>query len=292
MSSQASSSSATDLNMQTKFPQLLTTLDANINHHLQNHPQNFNFRPEVPPWLGCPPAVGAGPGPPSPSQQTSAVNHFGLSSSIFPPRIHSELPHSQAPMPQDNNNAAARPPFYHQPMVSPHMSATALLQKAAQMGATISKPSASSSSTIEPHQGHVGTSGFGLGVLSSHEDMRSGFGNKAATALIMDHSQMASPPPVLHGMMSTTSLSPSAVFEGSFEEAFEGMLGAKREGNAADNNQGKFPTRNDEGSDGLTRDFLGLRHLSHRDILNMAGLDPRMNPSSYGQSPRQKPWQV
>lgn len=137
----------------------------------------------------------------------------------------------------------------------------------------------------------MGTSGFGLG-LSSHEDMRSGFGNKAAAGLIMDHSQVASPLPVLHCMMSSTSLSPSAVFEGSFEETFEGMLGAKREGIAADNSQGKFPTRNDEGSDGMTRDFLGLRPLSHRDILNMAGLDPCMNPSSYGQSHSQKPWQV
>lgn len=160
------------------------------------------------------------------------------------------------------------------------------------MGATVSKPSASSSFTLEAQQGHMGTPGFGL-WLSSHEEIGSSFDhgltafrNKAA-ASIMDPSQVPSPHSVVHHMMS--SLHPAAAFEGSFDEAFEGMLGAKREGNGDHDNVGRLQHGSEEG-DVLTRDFLGLRPLSHTDILNMTGMDPCMNPSSFEQLHNQKPW--
>lgn len=44
--------------------------------------------------------------------------------------------------------------------------------------------------------------------------------------------------------------------------------------------------RNDE----LTRDFLGLRTFSHRDLLNLTGLESCMSSSSYEQQSNKKPW--
>ncbi|KAH7681970.1 beta-beta-alpha zinc fingers domain-containing protein [Dioscorea alata] len=102
------------------------------------------------------------------------------------------------------------------------MSATALLQKAAQMGATMS----TSSNNAPPFQ-----------------------------------EQMAS-----HTFTQASS------FHGSspFEEAFGGFMGSRKEERRID--------------EGMTRDFLGLRALSHGGILNLALLDPNcMSSSSFEQ---------
>ncbi|RVW52348.1 hypothetical protein CK203_072087 [Vitis vinifera] len=46
------------------------------------------------------------------------------------------------------------------------------------------------------------------------------------------------------------------------------------------------------GNDGLTRDFLGLRAFSHRDFLNIPGLDQMNSASPYEQqNQNQTPWQ-
>lgn len=71
-----------------------------------------------------------------------------------------------------------------------------------------------------------------------------------------------------------TSLSSGTGFEGSFDEAFGGSLGSKREGNGGED-LAKTHHRNQEGGSGggndvLTRDFLGLRAFSHRGFLNIA----------------------
>ncbi|XP_010242234.1 PREDICTED: protein indeterminate-domain 7-like isoform X1 [Nelumbo nucifera] len=285
----------------------------------QQQQLHFNQRSEVPPWLACSSVVlGAGPGPPP----------IDLSSSIFSTRLDQEFSRTQPSTHQENFNSSPTPslPPYH-PLASPHMSATALLQKAAQMGATMSKPS--SSATLRPHQAHMlaantgnatksvptTTTGFGLG-LSSREEMESGFvhvmdafANKAGFASSLIDSVCATAgsggPSLLQDMMN--SFSSTTGFDGSsFQDAF-GMLSSKRNGNL---NEALMKTtsstthigRNEGGgshgggvaggNDGLTRDFLGLRAFSHRDILNIAGFDHCMTSSPYDQTiQNQKPWQ-
>ncbi|XXG46028.1 hypothetical protein AAC387_Pa02g0968 [Persea americana] len=311
LSSQPGTSTAhghsSNINLQAQF-HLLDPTDNNshgnnINAHdlqglsmkreQQQEQHHFNMRQEMPPWLSM---VGDGPGPQS--QAPTHLNQLDLPSSIFSTRLEHEFPHPQAPIPSENPSLPS--PF--QPTASPHMSATALLQKAAQMGATMSKPS----SMFRPHQGHMSanatasaaaTTGFVLGQ-SSREEMESSFvhglttfGNKA---ILVDHASSTSSasPSLLQNMMS--SLSSGGGFEGSFDETFGGLFGSKREGNPGENPT-KGHHRNEEGgsgeNDGLTRDFLGLRAFSHRDILNMAALDPCMSSPSYEQTQNQKPWQ-
>ncbi|RWR73644.1 protein indeterminate-domain-containing protein [Cinnamomum micranthum f. kanehirae] len=308
VSSKASTSTShgpsTNINLQTQFPHLLNTPEQNSHSNNINAPefqgltlkreqqeQHQFLRPEVPPWLAL---VGAGPGPPT----QTPIPHLHLPSPVFSTRIENEFSQSQDPMP--NNNHSLLPAFHPTP---PHMSATALLQKAAQMGASMSRPS--SSSMFRLHQGHMtgnatasssATTGFGMGQ-SSREEMESSlvhglttFGNKAD--VLLDHTPPTSAS-LLQNMM--TSLSSGTGFDGSFDEAFGGLLGLKREENGGEN-PAKTRHRKQEGgsgggNDGLTRDFLGLRAFSHRDILNMAGLDPCLNSSSNEQTPNQKSWQ-
>jgi hypothetical protein len=186
------------------------------------------------------------------------------------------------------------------------MSATALLHKAAQMGATMSSKPGSLRPT---HQTHVSAATdsaninatankFGLN-LSSREEMATRFahglppfGNKAAAG----PSASAIHPSLLHDMVS--SLSSSTDLEGtSFEDAFGGILNSDRDGSLHDT-PSKTTTHHETaasaaagGGEGLTRDFLGLRALSHSDILSIAGLGNGMNTSNEHQNQPQKPWQ-
>ncbi|KAJ6704375.1 SERINE/THREONINE-PROTEIN KINASE RIO [Salix viminalis] len=193
------------------------------------------------------------------------------------------------------------------------MSATALLQKAAQMGATVSSKA---TGLMRPHyhqqqqeQAHVSanadnvsntnTAGFGLN-LSSREELASGglflisgsarFGNKAGPPVVPSgaaRSTGAVPPSsgsLLTDMMD--SLSSASGFE---EPSFEDALGSSYSLSKT--------TRNDHGSgsnggnEGLTIDFLGSRPLSHSDIvMSMVGLSNCINSSHEQQI--HKPWQV
>ncbi|XP_050220154.1 protein indeterminate-domain 12-like [Mercurialis annua] len=225
-----------------------------------------------------------------------------------------------SPNPNINNNFPALPPF--QPVTaSPHISATALLQKAAQMGVSMSKPSSSSSSSatatsmVRPHQAHMseittatgfsstsvvsttaGNNNSSVGCFSSREHIKN-----VSSGIINQHDhQTITNSSIVNEMMS---------FDRSMSdfdrEAFNGMLNPKRDGyinihnnfqeNLSKSAESQFSrTDSVHGNDGLTRDFLGLKTFSHKDFLDIAGF-AHLNSnssSSYGQhSQNQSDWQ-
>ena len=118
------------------------------------------------------------------------------------------------------------------PAASAHLSATALLQKAAQMGATIG----GAGYTQMAGPATSATAAFGLGLpglqnAQHHHQQQDGGGGVMAAGLARTASS--------HG-------------RGGDEGGGGGGGGS---------------------GDGMTRDFLGLRAFSHRDILGLAGLD-------------------
>ncbi|KAK7381764.1 hypothetical protein VNO80_00311 [Phaseolus coccineus] len=275
------------MSLQTQFnPQNLHAFS------MKKEQQGFNVRPEVPPWLAPP----------------TTVDQLSSSPSI----MFSPPPHRENPNPSLGPTLAA---YQSVPSASPHMSATALLQKAAQMGATMSRSGSSPAMARAHHQAHMtssadsGTAHFGLN-LSSREDTTttttsttttttvttntatvfshgllssSPLGNKAATAA-------SSAPSLLHDVINSFS-SPSA-FEGTpFEDAF-GVIQSSKKLDEDDHSlylHDTFSkTSGAAGNEGLTRDFLGLRPLSHTDILTIAGIGNCIHDH---QNQSQKPWQ-
>ncbi|XVF48679.1 hypothetical protein PTKIN_Ptkin03bG0209200 [Pterospermum kingtungense] len=215
----------------------------------QDHLFNARVLPtaadSVPPWLACPPGVG---------DHGSGPHLINLSSS--PLVLDNPLALNENPSENPSSNTLL-PPF-QAPTASPHMSATALLQKAAQMGVTMSKPLPSPDAMGRPHHHHAhvsattgftgstsfassNTAGSGLG-LSAREELGSGVGNKAAVSSgFMEQVAArnsittagaraeAAPNPhslLLHDMMSSLS-SASGFSSSSFEQTFNGMWNAK-----------------------------------------------------------------
>ncbi|KAL2337951.1 hypothetical protein Fmac_012397 [Flemingia macrophylla] len=258
---------------------------------LKKEQQSFHVRPEIlPPWLG-----------PTSTVVEHDHDHDHLSSSIM-----LSSPHPR----QENPNPSLGPTLASYQTV-PHMSATALLQKAAEMGATMSSRSGSSPTMTRPHHqphvsssAHSATANFGFN-LSSREDTTTTTisttttkattttaTNAAATlfshGLLSSHkAAVSSAPSLLHDVIN--SFSPPSAFEGTpFEDVAFG--GIKKDGDD-DNNlylHDTFSKTSAAGNEGLTRDFLGLRPLTHSDILTIAGIGNCIHDQ---QNQSQKPWQ-
>ncbi|KAI5005174.1 hypothetical protein ZWY2020_032417 [Hordeum vulgare] len=140
---------------------------------------------------------------------------------------------------------------------SSHMSATALLQKAAQMGATLSRPSG---------QGQMAASTF------------SSSSSSAAITNVTNNT-----PPAATSSSAATSTAVGVGFGHAFEAPAPYGVDQRPSANRnAGNAAGGGGGRGNAGgaNDGLTRDFLGLRAFSHGDILSMAGFDPCMPTSA------------
>ncbi|KAI3979420.1 hypothetical protein MKX01_001612 [Papaver californicum] len=162
--------------------------------HSQQQQQHYNLiRPEMPTWLSCPQPIDLSTS--SPSTYSTRFEQDTYSQQQTPTHENNSHEHQNKNYQQKISSPSAV-------ASSPHMSATALLQKAAQMGATISKPSSSSAaattashhnsrSVLLPHHSHMSSNGnnptsttsvtttetgFGLG-LSSHEDRENGSSN-------------------------------------------------------------------------------------------------------------------
>ncbi|KAA8540284.1 hypothetical protein F0562_024153 [Nyssa sinensis] len=301
LSSQAGTSTTNlNQNFQTQFN----------SHDLHAFPmkkeqQNFNLRPEIPSWLACPPVVGAGQGPP-PIDFTSSI--FSTRSLDQEFTQTQDLTFHENPNPNPSLGPTLLP---YQPTASPHMSATALLQKAAQMGATMSSKACSSSAMLRPHQAHVSadsvnnTAGFGLN-LSSHE-MSSGFvhgslapfGNKAAVPSVPANAGTGSsgagtgaPLSLLQDAM--TSLSSATGFDASsFEDAFDGILNSSKDSNFQGTPSKKTTihlSRADEGGGNSNSGGRGY-DCKTRDFLAMAGLGNSMSSPPENRNQTQKSWQ-
>ncbi|CAN1218139.1 Protein indeterminate-domain 7 [Linum perenne] len=218
---------------------------------------------ELPPWLASCPSSGlllGTRGPPHhPSSSPSSSSPSILSASTAAAGAGggggtSPNPSQMGPttltLPNFQTAAAAG---------APHMSATALLQKAAQMGS-----SSSSTNTTK-------TAGLHTGPHHNHVSNNNNLGFNFSSSRPPVHQQQIGGGNFFQEMMNYSG-------GGGFEEDEDGMAsfedafgGGSKSAAAAALGDGTG------GSEGMTRDFLGLRPLSHSDLLSLAGFGHCIN---------------
>lgn len=253
----------------------------------------------VPPWLSPPPPLFSTATPP---------NNVVLDHSLF---VQQQVL-SQKPNPSPN------------PPPSAFASATALLQKAAQMGATMSSSNNNRGSTgtntaspfFKAHQlmsSESSSANNSLGpnaAVSAHQMLMEGSSGSAHDFEGMAHSSL------VHDMMSsfhssnTTPMAPGNMNNiprtSSFGDHHVAAMAAAAAAGGGGGNFLEVPTSSRGGStssttnnnsEGLTRDFLGLRTFPTRrdQFFNIVGLDQHMNSARFGDHqkhhPDQTPWQ-
>lgn len=137
-----------------------------------------------------------------------------------------------------------------------------------------------------------GGGGGGGGAVSCSSSSCTDYGNKAASA----SASASAPTTFLHDMINSLS-SPSAshpFFHDNSSFNDPATFAAMHHHTAAPAPAINTTTAATSGgrSDGLTRDFLGLRPLSHGDILSLTGFGSCIVPNSSNlHSQIQKPWQ-
>ncbi|CAO2204360.1 unnamed protein product [Urochloa humidicola] len=174
------------------------------------------------------------PPPPQAQQQQQHCGNYAMKTEMlpWPPAMTYDYDHqliqplrnAAAAAAQSQSSATSAPPPPPLAAAPAHLSATALLMKAAQMGATMGGAGAGYTQMAGPATSAPSSATFGLG-LPGRNGQRPADGG---------------------GVMAMGGLARTA------------SHGRSGEGG---------------GGDSMTRDFLGLRGLSHRDILGFAGFD-------------------
>ncbi|CAN1162321.1 Protein indeterminate-domain 7 [Linum perenne] len=221
---------------------------------------------ELPPWLASCPSSGlllGTRGPPHhPSSSPSSSSPSILSASTAAAGAGGGGGRGTSPNPSQMGPTTLTLPNFQTAAAAgaPHMSATALLQKAAQMGSSSSSTNTTKTAGLHtgPHHNHVSNNNnLGFNFSSSrppvHQQQQIGGGN------------------FFQEMMNYSG-------GGGFEEDEDGMAsfedafgGGSKSAAAAALGDGTG------GSEGMTRDFLGLRPLSHSDLLSLAGFGHCIN---------------